>query len=104
MAACPLRFSAELTFARQLGVPCVYTWVPASQRDYASLRALRERVEAAGLTLYNVGNMDLGKCDRIHLGLPGRDEAIAQFQQFYGARPPAPHAAGPSPATWTWMN
>ncbi len=91
MAACPLRFSmaispqatdAELTFARQLGVPCVYTWVPASQRDYASLRALRERVEAAGLTLYNVGNMDLGKCDRIHLGLPGRDEAIAQFQQF----------------------
>ena len=72
----------ELLFARQLGVPCVYTWVREEQRNYEYLARLRERVEDAGLTLYNVGSFDVGKSDKIHLALPGRDEKIAQFQAF----------------------
>jgi len=72
----------ELLFARQLGVDCVYTWVRDEQRTYAYLRALRDRVEAAGLRLYNVGNVSVGKSDQIHLALPGRDERIAEFQAF----------------------
>lgn len=72
----------ELLFARQLGVECVYTWVQDHQRDYDYLSKLRERVEAAGLTLYNVGNVSVGKSDRIHLALPGRDAKIEEFQSF----------------------
>jgi mannonate dehydratase len=72
----------ELLFARQLGVPCVYTWVREEQRNYEYLARLRERVEDAGLTLYNVGSFDVGKSDQIHLALPGRDARIAQFQAF----------------------
>ena len=72
----------ELLFARQLGAECVYTWVKDEQRGAAYLSALRERVEAAGLTLYNAGNMTVAKSDKIHLGLPGRDEIIADFQEF----------------------
>jgi mannonate dehydratase len=34
------------------------------------------------LTLYNAGNYHIAKSDKIHLALPGRDEVIAQFQQF----------------------
>lgn len=91
MAACPIRFSMairpeptreELLFARQLGIPCVYTWVGEHQRDYAFLTALRQKVEDAGLMLYMTGNMGVAKSDKIHLALPGRDERIAAFQEF----------------------
>jgi len=67
----------ELLFARQLGVDCVYTWIKTQQRTYEYLARLRERVESYGLRLYNVGNMDVAKNDKIHLALPGRDQAIA---------------------------
>jgi mannonate dehydratase len=89
--ACNVRFSIkidpdpsddELLFARQLGVDCVYTWVRKDQCDYEYLARLRERVEAAELTLYNVGSMDVGKSDQIHLALPGREAKIAEFQAF----------------------
>ena len=72
----------ELLFARQLGVDCVYTWIKTQQRAYEYLARLRERVESFGLRLYNVGNMDVAKNDKIHLALPGRDRAIADFQAF----------------------
>lgn len=72
----------ELTFAHQLGVDCVYIWVRPEQRDLASLISLRQRVEDYGLELYMVGNMNVGKSDKIHLALPGRDADIAAFQQF----------------------
>jgi len=72
----------ELLFVRQLGVDHVYTWVAADQRDLRFLIDLRQKVESAGLTLYNVGNVDVAKSDKIHLALDGRDEVIAQFAQF----------------------
>jgi len=72
----------ELTFARQLGVECLYTWVGEEQTGLDYLRRLKERADRAGLTLYNVGNMRLGKCDQIHLALPGRDARIAELKVF----------------------
>jgi mannonate dehydratase len=72
----------ELLFARQLGMDCAYTWVHDDQCTYEYLAALRQRVEDAGLRLWNVGNIRLGKSDKIHLALPGRDEMIDQFCAF----------------------
>lgn len=72
----------ELLFAQQLGVDCVYTWVKPGQRSIAYLTDLRRRVEDAGLVLWNVGAYDIAKSDKIHLALPGRDDVIAQFQEF----------------------
>jgi mannonate dehydratase len=60
----------------------VYTWVDENQRGVDSLRHLRETVEEAGLCLYNAGNYHIAKSDKIHLALSGRDEVIAEFQQF----------------------
>ena len=57
----------QLLFARQLGLSYVYTWVEEHQRDYDFLLNLRQKVEAAGLTLYNAGNFDVAKSDKIHL-------------------------------------
>jgi mannonate dehydratase len=72
----------ELAFARQLGVECVYTWVHDDQRDLAYLKTLRQKVEDAGLMLWMTGNFSVGKSDKIHLALPGRDQMIADFQAF----------------------
>jgi mannonate dehydratase len=72
----------DLAFANELGVTHVYTWVPPERSSVAGLTALRQRVEAAGLTLFNVGHGTLAKSDKIHLALPGRDAAIAEFGEF----------------------
>lgn len=72
----------ELLFARQLGLQCVYTWVQDHQRGYDYLLGLRQKVEKHGLALWMTGSFTVGKSDRIHLALPGRDQAIADFQQF----------------------
>ena len=72
----------DLQFVRQLGVKHVYTWVEDDQRDYDFLTSLRRRVESAGLTLFNVGNLGLGKSASIHLGLADRDRDIERFKAF----------------------
>lgn len=88
----------ELLFARQLGMDCVYTWLQDDQTSSEYLQALRARVEAHGLILWNAGSMTLGKNDKIHLALPGRDEAIASFQQFIRNL----GRAGIGTTTFTW--
>ena len=72
----------ELLFVRQLDIPCVYTWVKADQMDADSLKGLKQRVADAGLEIYNVGGSGLGKCDKIQLALPERDEKIEEFKVF----------------------
>ena len=88
----------ELLFVRQLGAECVYTWVADDRMDAASLTELRQKVNDAGLALHNVGNMGVGKCDRIHLALEGRDEKIEEFKQFLRNL----SAAGIGITTFTW--
>ena len=82
MSVGPEPSDEELLFAGQLGLDCVYTWVSGQKQGYEYLSALRQRVEDAGLTLWNVGSGEVGKCDKIHLALPGRDEKIDKFQTF----------------------
>jgi mannonate dehydratase len=82
MMISPDAIEDELSFARQLGVPCVYTWVRDDQRDLASLMTLRHKVEDAGLDLYMVGNMTVAKNAAIHLALPERDAVIEAYRAF----------------------
>ena len=72
----------ELTFLRQLGLSHCYAWLPDELTNYDYMASLVNKVSRAGLTLYNVGNLNLGKSPRIHLGLPGRDDDIARFAQM----------------------
>ena len=88
----------ELLFARQLGVECVFTWVAPEQMNLGHLRSLKQRVNDAGLMLHNVGNMGVGKCDKIILNLPGRDEKIEEFKTFLRTL----SKAGISITTFTW--
>lgn len=77
---------ADLRLARQMGMTDVVTTVPgvtmAPEPEqgpalrYEDLLGLRQRVEAAGLTLSVIEGYQLS--DRITLGLPGRDDDIVR--------------------------
>jgi len=72
----------ELLFVRQLGVDHAYAYVGADNSDVQSLTDLRLRVADAGITLFDVAYPALIRAEEIHLGLPGRDEAIDAFNSF----------------------
>ena len=88
----------ELLFLRQLGLSHCYTWLPDELTNYEHIAALRDKAAKAGLTLYNAGNVNLGKSPRIHLGLPGRDEDIERFANMLRDM----GRAGVYTTTFTW--
>ena len=67
---------AELKLAKQLGLEYVHTW--SSPPKYKELVA---RVEAAGLRMAKIGNNAVHNRPELALGLPGRDERIAMFNE-----------------------
>lgn len=71
-----------LRFLEQMGVKFCYTWVDEQQTGYEFLKALKERLQVHGMTLYNVGAMSLGKSESILLGLPDRDVVLNRFKEF----------------------
>ena len=89
---------AELRFLQQLGLNYVYTWVKQDQSNTESLLGLRQAVERAGLTLYNVGYGRVAKSDQIQLALPGRDAMIEEFKAFLRSL----GRAGIHVTTFTW--
>lgn len=74
----------RLTFAQQLGVSGVLLntpVLPGAQRwETRDLVWLRQRCEQYGLRLEALENTPVGFYDRAMLGLPGRDEQIANYQ------------------------
>jgi len=74
-----------LLFARQLGVGGVQLNTPvlpgAHRWEERDLRWLRERCESNGLRLEAIENTPASFYDRAMLGLPGRDEQIAHYQE-----------------------
>jgi mannonate dehydratase len=88
----------DLDFVAQLGVDHVYTWFKDEALSAEMIRALKKRCETHGLTLFNIGHLRLCKNDKIHLALPGRDEAIEGFCAYIRNL----SAAGIYTTTFTW--
>ena len=88
----------ELLFLRQLGVTHCYTWLPDELTNDEHLAALVAKVSHAGLTLYNAGNINVGKSPHIHLGTAERDRDIARFAELLRIL----SRAGITTTTFTW--
>jgi mannonate dehydratase len=72
----------DLLFVRQVGLG--YVNIPTSGKD-ATLEnfvRLKKTVEAAGLKVWNIGNSNVHNMPAVTLGLPGRDEKIAEYKQY----------------------
>lgn len=72
----------QLMFIKQMGVDYVYALFKDEHSNYDSVMRLLERLSKFGLTATDAGNVNLYKSDKIHLGLPGRDEAIDAYNDF----------------------
>jgi mannonate dehydratase len=72
----------DLRFAQQLGVQ--YVNIPTGGRK-ATLKNfihIKERVEAAGLKVWNIGNTNVHNMPEVTLNLPGRDKKIEEYKTF----------------------
>jgi mannonate dehydratase len=70
----------DLVFARQLGVD--YVSIPTRNGTYESFAKFKQRVEAAGLKVANIGNMSVHNMPEVTLNLPGRDRKIEEYKQY----------------------
>jgi mannonate dehydratase len=77
----PAEFSDDdLTFARQLGVD--YVSIPSRGGTYELFVRSKERVEAAGLRVANIGNSNVHNMPEVTLNLPGREQKIEEYKQY----------------------
>lgn len=72
----------DLIFAKQLGVE--YVSIPSSgdQATLENFSRWKERVEAAGLKVWNVGNSNVHNMPEVTLNLAGRDQKIEEYKQY----------------------
>jgi len=73
----------DLQFAQQLGVQYVSIPSGGGRRATAeNFMRLRQRVEAAGLKVWNIGNSDVHNMPEVTLNLPGRDQKIEMYKSY----------------------
>src|ERR1041385_2512698 len=63
----------DLRFAQQLGVEYVNIPTGGNQATLENFRRLKERVEAAHLKVWNIGNSNVHNMPEVTLNLPGRE-------------------------------
>ena len=77
----PNEFTDEdLTFAKQIGVE--YVSIPTAGGTYETFASFKQRVEAAGLKVANIGNSNVHNMPEVTLNLPGRDQKIEEYKQY----------------------
>lgn len=72
----------ELRFVKQLGVGYVNIGTRGEQATAENFLRLRQKVEAAGLKVWNIGNSDVHNMEEVTLNLPGRDEKIEEYKNY----------------------
>jgi mannonate dehydratase len=72
----------DLQFAQQLGVEYVNIPTGGAASTLENFANLKQRVEAAGLKVWNIGNSNVHNMQEVTLNLPGRDAKIEEYKQF----------------------
>ncbi len=72
----------DLQFAQQLGVDYVNIPTGGSKATLESFIHLKQRVEAAKLKVWNIGNSNVHNMPEVTLNLPGRDQKIEEYKTF----------------------
>ena len=72
----------DLQFAQQLGVKYVNIPTGGERATLENFIQLKQRVEAAGLKVWNIGNTNVHNMPEVTLNLPGRDQKIEEYKTF----------------------
>lgn len=71
-----------LAYLKQMGVEYLEVRMPAEHSKYENLVEIRDKVENAGLKVFEIMLSNKYSSPEFALGLPGRDEEIAHFKSF----------------------
>jgi mannonate dehydratase len=72
----------DLQFARQLGLEYVSIFSSVSQATLENFQRWKQRVEGAGLKVWNIGNSNVHNMPEVTLNLPGRDQKIEEYKKY----------------------
>jgi len=72
----------DLQFVNQLGARYVNIPTSGDKATYENFIRLKNKVETAGLRVWNIGNSDVHNMEEVTLNLPGRDKKIEQYKTF----------------------
>lgn len=72
----------DLTWIKQMGVDYLNVQSGKGRATLDNFAAIKKRVEAAGLQVWNISNNDNRNIEEITLNLPGRDQKIAWLKQY----------------------
>ncbi|MCW5982686.1 MAG: mannonate dehydratase [Bryobacteraceae bacterium] len=79
----PTDFTDEdLTWAKQLGVDYVSIPTGGDRATYETFASFKQRVESAGLKVWNIGNSNVHNMPEVTLNLPGRDAKVEEYKQY----------------------
>jgi mannonate dehydratase len=72
----------DLKFVKQLGVDYVNIPTGGANATLDNFVRLRQKVEAAGLRVWNIGNSNVHNMEEVTLNLPGRDKKIEEYKDY----------------------
>ena len=72
----------DLQFVRELGAEYVNIWTDAGTTNLENYQRLIHNVEAAGLKVWNIGNLSVHNMEEVTLNLPGRDQKIEEYKNY----------------------
>ncbi len=72
----------DLQFAQQLGVEYVNIPSGGNKATLENFVRLKQRVAAAGLKVWNIGNSNVHNMPEVTLNLPGRDAKIEEYKSY----------------------
>src|SRR5205809_2761946 len=72
----------DLQFAQQLGVAYVNIPTGGRKATLENFIHLKQRVEAARLKVWNIGNSSVHNMPEVTLNLPGRDQKIEEYKNY----------------------
>jgi len=72
----------DLTWIKQMGVEYLNVQTGNGRATLENFLAIKKRVEAAGLKVWNISNNDNRNIEEITLNLPGRDQKIEWLKQY----------------------
>ncbi|MFN0168318.1 MAG: mannonate dehydratase [Bryobacteraceae bacterium] len=71
----------QLVFAKQMGLKHVSVWTGGKTATLDNFLAITKKVRAAGLEVWNIGNLNVHNMEEVTLNLPGRDQKIEAYKQ-----------------------
>ena len=72
----------DLEFVQQVGVEYVNIPTGGERATLENFVRLKQKVEAAGLKVWNIGNSNVHNMPEVTLNLPGRDKKIEEYKQY----------------------